>query len=297
MNIKHKLIFTVVSILSLIIKCQNTYQEIFNNGLTCKTGRIQSPLELSDVASNYSQENLITNINYLSLNNLYVALNERILKVFQGNVNAQNFGNINFKKNGYLSQYQLIDIEFYYTAEHFIKEGGSAIVPDVEVKLIHKKSNKFSSSANQNRNFTESNSYLIVSLLYKQNATFSDNGFLTDLIGVYNPTKSPMLMKNVDLDKYNLIESNRYYMYDGSFSYFPCDEDVSYVVVKDLFSIRENDLNKIVTIYSNKYSSPFVNKAIAKPYGRPIYRNFVTLNSIYVQFKYFFALIILIFLF
>lgn len=295
--IKYTLTISLSFILSFLIECQNTYQQIFNNGLACNMGRIQSPIELSDETSKYSQENLLTSINYLSLNNLYVNLNERILKVFQNNAVSQNFGNINFKKNGYLSQFQLIDIEFYYPAEHNIKVGTSVVVPDVEVKLIHKKIKNFYSSANDLRNFTESNSYLIVSLLYKQKGTFSDNGFLSDLISVYNPTKSPILMKNIDLDKYNLIKSNRYYMYDGSFSYFPCDENVSYVVVKDLFSISGSDIGNIIEKYSTKYSSPFVNKAIAKPFGRPVYRNFVTLNSFYVQYKFFFALIILLCLF
>lgn len=280
-------------IFTLIIQCQTTYQDIFNNGLTCRTGRIQSPIELSDQNSKYSQEHLITGVNYFSLNNLYVAFNERILKVFQNKVNSPDFGITNYKKNGYLSQYQLIDIEFYYPAEHRINIGGAVIIPDVEVKLIHKKNNLFFSSANEFRNFTEPNSYLIISLLYKQNATYSDNGFLSDLTIVYNPNRSPMLMKNIDFDSYNLIKNNRYYMYDGSFSYFPCDENVSYVVIKDIFSISSNDLNNIISRYNTKYSSPFVNKPIAKPYGRPVYRNFITLNSFSTKYKYFFALILL----
>lgn len=291
--LKHLLIVSLASIFSLIIECQNTYQEIFNSGLTCTTGRIQSPIELSDENSKYSQEHLITGVNYFSLTNLYVAFNERILKVFQSNVNNPNFGNTNYKKNGYLSQYELIDIEFYYPAEHRINVKGAVIIPDVEVKLIHKKNNLFSSSANENRNFTESNKYLIVSLLYKQNGTFSDNGFLSDLAFIYNPSKSPLVMKNIDLDNYNLIKNNRYYMYDGSFSYFPCDENVSYVVVKDIFSISPIDVNNISSRYVLKYANPSVNKAIAKPYGRPVYRNFVTVNSFFVQFKFLFAMILL----
>lgn len=291
--LKHLLIFSLAFILSLIIECQNTYQEIFNNGLTCKTGRIQSPIELSDEISNFSQESLITGVNYLTLNNLYVDFNERILKVFQSNENSPNFGSIIFKKNGYFSQYDLIDIEFYNTAEHRLNVKGKVFYPDIEIKLIHMRNNKFSSSANENRNFTESNSFLIISLLYQQNAFFSDNGFLTDLINTYSSAKSPFMMKNIDLDKYNFIKNNRYYMYDGSFSYFPCDENVSYVVIKDLFSITPFDFENIRSIYMTKYSSPFVNKTIANLYGRPVLRNFITLNSFFVQFKFLFVLILL----
>ncbi len=284
-------------ILSFIIKCQTTYQDTFNNGLTCKTGRIQSPIELSDESSIHSDGYSLTTVNYLSLNSLYLGFNERILKVSQNNVDSPNFGRVNYKKNGYLSQYQLIDIEFYYPAEHNIKVKGSVVVPEIEVKLIHKKNIKFFSSVNENRNFTEANSYLIVSLLYKNTATLSDNGFLSDFLTLYNPTKSPMMMKNIDLDKYNLIRSNRYYMYDGSFSYFPCDENVSYIVVKDLFFVSQTDINTIVSRYLTKYSSPYVNKAIAEPFGRPVFRNFVTLNSFIIQYKLLFTLIIILCLF
>lgn len=292
--IKIKILFAFV--LSVIINCQNTYQEIFHNGLICKTGRIQSPIELSDENSKYSQEHVLTNIDYFNVNNVYVNFNERILKLFQNNQNSANWGNVNYKKDGYLSQFELIDIEFYYPAEHVIKSEGSVIVPDVEVKLIHKKNNFFYSSTNELRNYTEPNSYLIVSLLYKTNSLFSDNGFLTDLITVYNPTRSARLMRNVDLDSYGLIKNNRYYMYDGSFSYYPCDENVSYIVVKDIFTISENDVNDIISRYSSKYVTPFVNKAIAMPYGRPVYRNFITLNSFFVQYKYLLSLILLFFI-
>ena len=282
-----------VFFLSVIIKCQNTYQDIFNNGLTCKTGRIQSPIELSDESSKYSQEHLLTNIDYSTLNNVYVNFNDRILKVFQNDQNFPNFGNVIYKKNGYLSQFQLIDIEFYSPAEHRINSKGSLIAPDIEIKLIHKKIDNFYSTTNELRNFTEPNSYLIISLLYKTNSTFSDNGFLTDLIIVNNPTKSPMIMKSIDFDKYGLMNNNRYYMYDGSFSYFPCDENVSYIVVRDPFFINQSDVNNIISSYNNKYSSPDVNKAIAKPFGRPVYRNFITLNSFFTKYKTFLALIIL----
>jgi len=296
--VQTKNILFILSSFILLIKlqCQNTYQEIFNNGPACKNGRIQTPLILSDKGSKYNPEFLLTDISYNSLNNIYVNFDYRILKVFQSNVNYPNFGKINYKKQGSLNEYELIDIEFYYPAEHRINVGGSLIVPDVEVKLIHKKNKMYSATANELKNFTESNSFLIVSLLYSQNGTNSDNNFLADLSLVYNPSISPMMMKNIDFDTYGLIKNNRYFMYDGSFSYFPCDENVSYIVVRDLFQISPSDIQNFISRYNLKYSNPQVNKAIAQPFGRPIYRNYVTLGSSYIKKNLLFAFIILFFI-
>ena len=198
---------TIAFILAVLYQCQTFYQDVFNKGPACMNGRLQSPIELSDENSNYSQENILTSVNYLSFSNLFLNFNEKgILKVYQSSINSPVFGSVNYKKRGYLSQFQLIDIEIYYPAEHRIKIGGSLVSPDIEIKLIHKKDKLFSSSVNDNRNFTEPNSYLIVSLLYKQNATTSDNGFLTDLNTLYNPTQSAMIMKNIDLDKNETVK-------------------------------------------------------------------------------------------
>jgi len=284
----------IAFLLVIKIESQNTYQEIFNNSPACKNGRIQSPILLSDVTSKYDQESIVTSVNYNSLNDIYVNFNERILKVFQNDNSQPNFGNVNYRKRGYLSNYQLIDIEFYYPGEHRIQEGNNIIVPDIEVKLIHKKNLKFSSTTNFYRNFTEPNSYLIISLLYKQNYTLnSDNGFLTNLISLYNPSKSPMMMKNIDFDSFDLIKNNRYFMYDGSFSYFPCDENVSYMVVRDIYDINDNTIQNIIGKYNIKYPNPQVNKTISEPYGRPVYRNYILNSSNYLKNNVFYILILL----
>lgn len=286
---------TIAFIIAALYRCQTFYQDVFNKGPACMNGRLQSPIDLSDENSKYSQEDILTSINYFSFPNLFLNFNEKgILQVYQSSVNSAVLGTVNYKKRGYLSQFELINIEIYYPAEHRIKIGGSLVSPDVEIKLIHKKNKLFSSSVNQLRNFTEPNSYLIVSLLYKQNATTSDNGFLTDLNILYNPTKSAMIMKNIDLGNYGLIKNHKYYMYDGSFSSYPCDENVSYVVVQNLFSISSNDVENIKSKYSTKWANGQVNKQISSIYGRPVYRNFITSTSNFIKENFIFALALIL---
>jgi len=276
------------------IETQNIYQDIYHNSPACKNGRLQSPIILSDEISKYDQESILTGVNYNTLNDIYLNFNSRILKVMQKNIDKPIFGNINYKKRGYLSEYVLIDIEIYYPGEHRIQEGKNIIIPEVEVKLIHKRNTQYYSTANNFRNFTEPNSYLIVSLLYKQNSEFSDNGFLTDLIKLYNPSRSPMSMRIIDFDNYKLIKNNRYYMYDGSFTYFPCDENVSHIVVKDIFDISSSNLENVLSRYKIKYTVPEINKSIAQLYGRPVLRNYILNFSFYLNLNLFSLLSVLI---
>lgn len=295
------LLFSVFSILLFIkqVFSQISYSDVFIKGSACLYGRLQSPIEMLESNSSYIAESTITSVNYLSVSNIFLNFNERVLKVSQDKNTSPNFGSLNYRKKGFISEYSLIDIEIYNPAEHRLKLANDTIIvnPDIEVKLIHKKNLLYVSDVNSFRNFTEANSYLIVSLLYKLNASLSDNGFLTDLNSFYNSQGNSLLVKtSFDLNKYNLIKNNQYFMYDGSFSYYPCDENVSYIVVKDIFYISPSDLSTIQSRYSTKWANGIVNKQIAKQFGRPIYTNYRAINAFYLSGKNLWILISSLFL-
>ena len=256
---------TMIQIINCLI-----YNDIYIQGPACKFGRMQSPIQLSDEDSTYFQESIVTSVNYKPITSAYFFNNKRVLKIFSSEI-LKDWGTIHFKKRGYLNKYNLSDIEIYYTGEHTIKIGEKILTPEIEVKLIHKRIDNYVSNVNTGKTFTESNNYLIVSLLYSFEGTIEDNGLLSTITSIYSEEEKK---STLDLSSFDILKNNKYYMYDGSFTSFPCDEDVSYIVVRDIFILNESVLNFIKGKYLGLWENGKVNKPIAEKEGRPITRNY-----------------------
>ena len=226
---------------------------------TCKYGRLQSPINLNEYDSTYS--------NSFSFVYQYFEQNMNITKIetYTTIWKIQEGGNyLNFEKDGVIKQYELDKIELYKGIHKIDGEKG-----DYELHLVHKKNLDFNSNKNQYRKIVDANMYLVIVLRYKNctvenSACISDNGLLSKLTTNLN---------DFDLNKYPIYQDKRAYLYEGSFLYSPCDENVNYYVINDFFYPNglDNGLNDTL---KNFNLTDF--NDIKDRYGRPVLKNFMT---------------------
>ena len=226
---------------------------------TCKYGRLQSPINLNEYDSTYS--------NSFSFVYQYFKPNMNITKIetYTTMWKIQEGGNyLNFEKDGVIKQYELDKIELYKGIHKIDGEKG-----DYELHLVHKKNLDFNSNKNQYRKIVDANMYLVIVLRYKNctvenSACISDNGLLSKLATNLN---------DFDLNKYPIYQDKKAYLYEGSFLYSPCDENVNYYVINDFFYPNglDNGLNDTL---KNFNLTDF--NDIKDRYGRPVLKNFMT---------------------
>ena len=227
---------------------------------TCKYGRLQSPINLNEYDSTYS--------NSFSFVYQYFKPNMNIKKIetYTTIWKLQEGGNyLNFEKDGVIKQYELDKIELYKGIHKIDGEKG-----DYELHLVHKKNLDFNSNKNQYRKIVDANMYLVIVLRYKNctienSVCISDNGLLSKLT---NETTT-----NFDLNKYPIYQDKRAYLYEGSFLYSPCDENVNYYVINDFF--YPNGLDNGLNDTLNNFKLTDFND-IKDRYGRPVLKNFMT---------------------
>lgn len=226
---------------------------------TCKYGRLQSPINLNEYDSTYS--------NSFSFVYQYFKPNMSITKIetYTTMWKIQEGGNyLNFEKDGVIKQYELDKIELYKGIHKIDGEKG-----DYELHLVHKKNLDFNSNKNQYRKIVDANMYLVIVLRYKNctvenSACISDNGLLSKLA---------TNLSDFDLNKYPIYQDKRAYLYEGSFLYSPCDENVNYYVINDFF--YPNGLDNGLNDTLNNFNLTDFND-IKDRYGRPVLKNFMT---------------------
>jgi carbonic anhydrase len=272
-----KYLLTLLTFVIGVVESQKSnYRSLYTTSLACEMGRLQSPLNLQDVYSNFNSSVNILYTDYVPIQNAYLGWSKsgRILQVNQklGTPSTSNFGYAGLSRGGVIKQYALTGIEIYTPAEHKI----NGFDYDLEILLIHENVIQFQTNVNQYRRIPDGNKYLTISLLYSQKGGVSDNGFLKDLVSTWNGNSNPDYKTSsflLDMNSYELIRDRRWFFYEGSFSYFPCDEVVNKIVIRDPF-IMEN-LSLFQDIYKTVYDTPIVSKPISESNGRPIYRNYM----------------------
>jgi len=255
-------IIIIFSLFTIILSFDNTYNE-WRQYPACRLGRLQSPIELDEMNSSYSDGFSFVYQNYKTLNpNLKLDLSNNLKYTFLTD-NVQG-GYINFERNGVIKQYEFIRAELY-PGLHPIDEE----YPDYELHLLHKKNLAFVTNKNQYRSIQDPNMYLKIVLRYKNIANckdeihcISDGNLLNDLIDG----------KMDNLNNYNIFQDKRAYFYEGSFLHMPCDENVNYYVVKDFYSYNKNNKPNFI-IYGDIIKS-------SNRYGRPVYRNFMNYREV-----------------
>ena len=254
----------------------------------CRLGRLQSPIEINETYSNYSNDFSFVYQHYIPFHKI---LNENLAyaEVYQIN-EGDDGGYINFERKGVIKQYKLIRLEIHRGLHVIDKK-----IADYELHLIHEKNLDFKTNRNQYRRITDPNMFLTVVLRYRKAANCKENN--KNICGSDNGLLKAILEgqkeEAIDLNdnKYRIFQDKRAYFYEGSSLYIPCDENVNYYIVKDFF-------------YTDKDIDINYNEGDIKTmdiYDRPVYKNFMNYsdvlrgNYIYLKFYLLFALIITLF--
>ena len=271
----------------LFISQINSISDNWRNYPSCNLGRLQSPIELNEYESDYSNSFSFVYEFYKEVE----AINPKY--TYTRFWDITDGGYVNFEKKGVIKQYELQKIEIYNGIHKIDGKFG-----DYELHLVHKKNLDFNSHKNQYRKIVDANMYLTVVLRYKKNCNetdikcISDNGLLTNLIDSGT---------SFNLNNYPIYQDKRAYFYEGSFLYTPCDENVNYFVVDDFFYSDELNDTNIFNVIPN--TTDFNN--IIEPknkYGRPVlknfmnYREFLKSKNISINMYYLILMICIIFI-
>ena len=255
---------TIILFIFLLIHfiSSDDYQENWRDYPACRLGRMQSPIEINEYQSIYTNDFSFVYQDYREINDtttLVMLENNNKNYAFIANLNKGGY--INFERGGVIKQYELLRAELYPGLH---KINGDK--PDYELHLVHYKNLDFKTNKNQYRRIQDANMFLTIVLRYKNKCSedknivcASDNGLLNDLIENFN---------NKSLGDYPIFQDKRAFLYEGSSMYIPCDENVNYYVIKDLFSC---DINLDAT---------FVSITAMEKYDRPVYKNFMNYREV-----------------
>ena len=248
-------IFILINFIS-----SNDYQDTWRDYPACRLGRMQSPIEINEYQSIYTNDFSFVYQDYREINTQFD------LNTYKENyalvANMYGGGYINFERNGVIKQYELMRAELY-PGLHIINGDSS----DYELHLVHSKNLDFKTNKNQYRRIQDPNMFLTIILRYKKNCLednkivcASDNGLLENLNN----------SKKINLQEYPVFHDKRAFLYEGSSLHIPCDENVNYYVVKDLFYCND----------SIKFNLSFVNITAMEKYDRPVYKNFMIYKEV-----------------
>ena len=255
-----KIFFLIITLIILSITPINSIPEQWRDYSICKYGRLQSPISLNEYESAYSNSFSFV-YQYYKSNNINTTNNSYTI---MWTIPEGNF--VNFEKEGVIKQYELKRIELYNGIHEIDGKKG-----DYELHLVHEKNLDFNSNKNQYRKIVDANMYLTIVLRYKKDCdktTFiciSDNGLLSQL------KINESIINNFDLRNYPIYQDKRAYLYEGSFLYMPCDENVNYYVVNDFFSLENDEFN----VTDNEFKGFNVTINQMERYDRPVLKNFM----------------------
>ena len=244
-----KMQFILFLLTSPLFLSQDDIRDFWVSYTTCRLGRLQSPINLTVRDSKYSEDFSFIYQDYKEVN-LSFQNNSESYTAITKDVNG---GYVVFEKGGIMKQYEFIRAELYQGLHRI--DGDE---PNYELHLIHKKNLKFATNKNQYKSIQDANNYLTVALRYtntEKSKSTHDSGLLDTLIN----------NGSLSLGKYSIFQEKRAFLYEGSIMHIPCDEDVNYYVVKDLFYTTVN-LSQVGNLSSVTVKDGF---------DRPVYRNFM----------------------
>jgi carbonic anhydrase len=243
----------------------------------CKLGRLQSPIEINENESIYANNFSFVYQNYKEIEMPNKADNYNYSTVFEI---EKSDGFINFERGGVIKQYEFKRFEIYPGIHPIDGKPGN-----YELHLIHEKNLNFNTNKNQYRSIQDANMYLVIVLRYKKQSNckgekcISDDGLLKK-IGEGGA---------IDLSDYPVFQDKRAYFYEGSSLYIPCDENVNYYIIKDFFTLQEDE-SKLPNYGNKKIHS-------SNKYGRPVYKNFMNYKEVLGNNYFSFKKIVISFLF
>jgi len=270
-------VFKITIYFALLIKSifSQTYEETNLNNWSCSSGRRQSPVSLKTWNSTYTSNFSLVYDNYKSLDNVVVTFQNDVLEIdtkaslLSG---THDLGYIVFDHGGYYYKFNLEKIVIHVPAEHEV----DGYTPDIEVLYYHKKDLDYDPSINQYKKLPDISEYLIISTLYAVNGTESDGNVLDNLRQYYFATGVTInsFGMNLDIIPSGLIRDNKFYLYKGSDSLYPCDETHIRYVVADIYKINQETVEFYRNAYASKFEGSRFAKSLAELNGRTVYRNF-----------------------
>ena len=252
-----------------IISAQS-YNELWVSYPACKMGRLQSPIRLNVTQSVYNSTFSIVYQQFKQESYHWKTFSNSIPVVSTDNNITGQF--INFQKGGVIKQYKLEKIELYQGL-HKVEE----IISQYELHFLFKKVLGFTTNQNQYKRIQDANNYLALVIRYNNTDLISSNQ-ATSLIND-NGLYECVMGSDCDIGAFPIFQDKKAYYYEGSFIYNPCQEDVNYIVLSDIFKAS------IDNVYSS--NEQWAKRNFSYSYDRPIYRNFMnyseTISSNYIK--------------
>ena len=275
-----KIAVILLSIYHVINQSLTSYSDTnFKNHWSCESGRRQSPVPLEIKESKYSNDFTIVYERYKVFDDMFLTFQGNLLEVrdLESELTKINKkGHLIFAYEKYHFKFDLEQIVIKVPSEHLI----DGIRSDLEVQFIHRKDLTYFSEVDQFKSKPDISQFLIISVLYSKDGTFSDSGFLENLSFSYLPsgisnTNAALKFKfKFDLIESGLIRDKKAFVYSGSETVFPCSETHLHFVVADKYKISQNLLDFYKNEYMNRYTGNIFAKEVNKLNGRQVLRNF-----------------------
>ena len=249
--------------LSIYFSLETEYEELWTSFPACRMGRLQSPVRLNITQSVFSSDFSIVYQQFSKVNYSFSepSKSKPVISALTSDSDSDS-QYINFQKGGVIKQYKLERLELYQGL-HKVEEE----ISQYELHFVFKKVLGFTTNQNQYRRIQDANNYLVLVVRYNTSSGINDNG-------LYKCVRNT---EGCNLNNYPIFQDKRAFYYEGSFIYNPCQEDVNYIVLYDLFKANIN-IN---------YSDDWAKRNFAYSYDRPIYRNFMnyteTLSTAYLK--------------
>jgi carbonic anhydrase len=240
------LIFIIICSIKLFLTQYIDYKSQNWEGI-CKTGKKQSPIDLTDKIIPEKTDRIfnIENLSYKPINNIS-------LQFIEGHKLAllpdQKIGGIEITKKGLKLNYYLTDIHFHVKSEHTIDN----LKHDLEIHMVHSLATN-DKDINEN-NLTVYNKYLVIAILFKSHKYIHNKE-----IEKLNLSSFDIIENNFDINSFvKDLNKNSYFHYEGGLTTPTCDETVNWIVIEKPFIIGEDQLSDFWNVF-RKYNYVYGN--------------------------------------
>ncbi len=179
----------------------------------------------------------------------------------------------------YYVKFDLIDVVIKSPTEHTI-EGKTS---EMEVQLIHERDLTYTTPENNFKTKTTINEKLIISVPFSPSVLNSPAGFLDVIASTFqtsNIVNNSTIGKTIDLSQYNLINDKSFFVYSGSETQNPCNENVIHLVFREPLYVTQATYAFFKSSIFGTYFTGGINTKTSIPNdpnvtGRVTYRNFL----------------------
>lgn len=265
------MIFSVIVALISVSQCQINYTDSNLNNWACSSGLRQSPIEFNLTNSTYSEMIGIISDEYQPIINAVVQMtsNNLIEVVSLGAQDSWGYALIQY--SGYVMKFDLKQIVVHSPPEHTV----DYISSEIEIQLIHQKDLDYTNDINKYQAKPDISEFLVISIPYAKNAATPADGNLIEILNTaYSETLNQRNSVNIPLDTLNLVRGKRFFFYQGSQTFYPCNESHLHLLISDITSVSPSTLNKFKSIFQQKFLNSLNTKKTTGLGARAVIRNF-----------------------